>query len=206
MKTIQTVFYSPQRRRILAASLGMAAVALAACSPQNETAAPATPAASAIAPEQAYDILSKEGKGFTVGSMMVTNTVYVMFDPQCPHCGHLWEQSTPLQKKIKFVWMPVAFINAKSAPQGAALLTAANPLEAMTSHEASILAGTGGTSASSSVPDDVEAAIKKNTALFNRLGADSVPFIVARNQATGQVVTHTGAMQTAALAEFLGSN
>ena len=125
---------------------------------------------------------------------------------KCPHCGHLWEQSLPLHKKVKFVWMPVAFISAKSAPQGAALLTATNPLEAMNVHEASILAGSGGTSASSSVPDDIAAAIKKNTELFNSMGVESVPYIVARNANTGEVVTNAGAFETAALAQFLGLN
>jgi thiol:disulfide interchange protein DsbG len=203
MKTIQIISSKLQRRQILTGAIGAAALALAACSKQDDT---AKTASNAIEPAQAYDILAKEGKGFTVGSMMTANTVYVLFDPQCPHCGHLWEQSKPLHKKIKFVWMPVAFINAKSAPQGAALLTAANPLEAMATHEASILAGTGGTAASSSVPDDIAEAIKKNTELFNRMGADSVPHVVAKNQSTGQVVTHTGAMETAALTEFLGMN
>lgn len=203
MKTIQTISSTLQRRKVLAGALGVAALALSACSKQDET---AKAAPGSVAPAQAYDLLAKEGKGFTVGSMMTANTVYVLFDPQCPHCGHLWQQSLPLHKKIKFVWMPVAFINAKSAPQGAALLTAADPVEAMNTHEASILAGTGGTAASSSVPDDIAASIKKNTELFNSMGVDSVPYIVAKNQTTGQVVTRTGALETAALTEFLGMN
>jgi thiol:disulfide interchange protein DsbG len=33
-----------------------------------------------------------------------------------------------------------------------------------------------------------------------------VPYIVAKNAATGQVVTNAGAMETAALAQFLGIN
>jgi thiol:disulfide interchange protein DsbG len=175
--------------------------ALGACSPQD-----AKPVAGSIKPEQSYDVLAKEGKGFAVGALMSANTVYVLFDPQCPHCGHLWQQSLPLHQKIKFVWMPVSFINAKSTPQGAALMTAANPVDAMTAHEASILAGSGGTAASSSVPDDIAAAIKKNTELFNGMGVESVPYIVAKNASTGQVVTNTGALETAALAQFLGLN
>lgn len=179
------------------------ALTLAACSPQG---AGDQTAAGAVAPAQSLDVIAKEGRGFTVGSLMTANTVYVMFDPQCPHCGHLWQQSLPLHKKVKFVWVPVAFINAKSTPQGAALMAAANPTEAMNAHEASILAGTGGTAASSSVPDDLAAAIKSNTALFNRMGVESVPYIVAKNQTTGQVVTNAGALETAALAQFLGIN
>lgn len=174
---------------------------LTACSKQ-EAASPA--AATAANPAQSYADVSSKTKGFTVGAMMSSNTVYVLFDPQCPHCGHLWQQSQPLLKKVKFVWVPVAFINAKSAPQGATLMTATNPAELMTTHEASILAGTGGISASSSIPAEVEAAIKTNTQLLNSMGVESVPFIMAKNAQTGQVVTNTGALETAALAAWLG--
>jgi thiol:disulfide interchange protein DsbG len=197
---------STHTRRLALGTLALslvAAVTLSACSPQD--AAPKAVAGS-VKPAESYDLLAKQGKGFAAGALMSANTVYVMFDPQCPHCGHLWEQSLPLQKKVKFVWIPVAFINATSTPQGAALLTAANPVEAMTAHEASILAGSGGTSASSSIPDEIAAAIKKNTTLFNSMGVESVPYIVAKNASTGQVVTNAGSFETAALAQFLGLN
>ena len=97
-----------------------------------------------------------------------------------------------------------SIINGNSAPQGAALLSASNPAEAMNLHEASILAGTGGTPARGGTPPDLEAALKKNTELFSSLQLDSVPFLVARNQQTGQLVSHSGAMDTAALTKLLG--
>jgi thiol:disulfide interchange protein DsbG len=191
-----------RRHFLISTSLGLAALGslstLVACSKKDEAAAAPIDAA------QSYDVLAKEGRGFTVGAMMSTTTVYVLFDPQCPHCGHLWQQSLPLHKRVKFVWMPVAFISPKSAPQGAALIAAANPTEAMNDHETSILAGTGGMSASSSIPDDIAAAIKHNTELFNRMGVASVPHVVGKNVATGQVVNRTGAMQTADLAALIG--
>jgi thiol:disulfide interchange protein DsbG len=73
----------------------------------------------------------------------------------------------------------------------------------MTEHEKSILNGTGGMAASSSAPAEIEAAIKNNTALFNQLKVDSVPYVLGKNMKTGQMVTNTGAMTTVALAEFL---
>lgn len=173
------------------------------CSRQ-EAPVPASSQASAPKPAQPYEAVASQGKGFTVGAMMSANAVYVLFDPQCPHCGHLWEASTPLLNKVKFVWIPVAIMNAKSAQQGAALLTATHPAELMTTHEKSILAGTGGIAASASIPADLELALKKNTELFNSLGVESVPFILARNQHSGQVVTNNGAMSTPELAKFLG--
>lgn len=177
------------------------ALALPGCSPQD----PAAPASMAK-PALPYEAVAADGKGFTVGAMMSASAVYVLFDPQCPHCGHLWQASVPLHGKVKFVWIPVAFINAKSGPQGAALLSAANPAELMATHEKSILAGTGGISAMEAAPVEINKAIKKNTVLFNSLGVESVPYILAKNVRTGAVVTNAGAMDTAALAAFLGVN
>ncbi len=192
------------QRRLFSLSLVTSlTAALTACSRQ-ESADSAAPAAAPIAPAQALDTLAREGKGFTVGALMSAHTVYVLFDPQCPHCAHLWQASVPLQGKVKFTWLPVAILNAKSLPQGAAIVTASNPAETMNTHERELLANGGGISASASIPPEVEAAIKKNTALLDRLGATSVPFVVARHAGSGQVVTQAGSMGTEALARFLG--
>jgi thiol:disulfide interchange protein DsbG len=111
-----------------------------------------------------------------------------------------------LHAQVKFVWLPVAFLGPKSLPQGAALLQSPQPLEAMSAHERSLLAGEGGSAASASIPAEIEAAIQANTQLLNRLGAESVPFVVARHRSSGQVLTHAGAMGSAELAGFLGLN
>ncbi|MFC3682978.1 DsbC family protein [Hydrogenophaga luteola] len=190
-------------RRLSLTLLATSAVALMACS--KEDAASGQPATAVpIDSAQAYDTVAREAKGFTAGAMMSAHTVYVLFDPQCPHCSHLWESSLPLQTKVKFVWAPVAILGPKSLPQGAALMQAANPVETMTAHEKSLLAGQGGMAASASIPADIEATIKANTALLDRLGADSVPFVVARHAGSGQVLTRAGSMDTAALSSWLG--
>ena len=193
------------KRSILVLSLGAAlALSLVGCSKQEAGSDSSAKSAAAAKPADPLQALATQGKGFTVGAMMSAQTVYVMFDPQCPHCGHLWEASKPLHKKAKFVWMPVAIINGKSAPQGAALLSAANPMELMSTHEQSILANQGGIAASASVSPEIEAAIKQNTQLFTSMQIDSVPYIVVKNARTGQVVTNNGALTTAALADFIG--
>ncbi len=179
-------------------------LALSGCSPKQESAPVAASTSPSAASLDAYDQVATQAKGFTAGALMSANTVYVLFDPQCPHCGHLWQAAQPLLKKTKFVWVPVGIMNAKSAPQGAALLTAADPVALMTAHEASLLAGTGGTSAPSSIPDDIEKAIKTNTAILNALKAESVPMVVAKHAKTGALITRAGAMDTAGLAAFLG--
>ena len=180
-------------------SLLLLALGVSGCSPQDST-----KTAAASKREVSLPAVAAEAKGFSVGALMSNNTVYVFFDTQCPHCGHLWNASEPLQRKVKFVWIPIGMINATSKAQGAALLTAANPAALMTEHETSLLAGKGGISATSSINPEIEQAIKNNTQLLNSFGAESVPFIVAKNMKSGQTVSREGAMSTAALADFLG--
>ncbi len=83
------------------------ALTLGACSKPGEAPAPTANAAVAPAPvavtTSVYDTVANTGKGFTVGSMMSAQPVYVLFEPQCPHCGHLWEASLALHGKVKFV-------------------------------------------------------------------------------------------------------
>lgn len=180
------------------------ALSLTACSPEPSSEPSAAAVPSKVTTAEAYDTVAASAKGFTVGALMGANPVYVLFDPQCPHCSHLWQASLPLHSKVKFVWVPVSWMGPKSLPQGAALLQATDPVKTMTAHEESVLAGQGGITATASVPAELEEAIKANTSLLDSLGADSVPFIVAKNPANGQVITRAGAMETQALAEFLG--
>lgn len=180
--------------------LGALVLSLSACSKNDAPAAPVVTGVSA----QSLDTLAASGKGFTVGALMSAQTVYVLFDPQCPHCGHLWQASLPLHTQVKFVWLPIAFNPGKSLAQAAALLSASNPGEAMTAHEQSLLNGQGGMAASSSVPADLEAAIKRNTALLTSMGVDSVPFLIAKHRTSGQVVSQNGALDTPALKALLG--
>jgi thiol:disulfide interchange protein DsbG len=182
-------------------ALGLiAALGLAACSREpQESASPGD-----IALTDAIDALEDMGKGFTAGTPMSRQVVYVLFDPQCPHCGHLWNASRPLQARTRFVWMPVAILNAKSQPQGAALLTAADPVAAMNEHERLLLAGQGGMSATSGIPKEIQAGIELNTELMQRLGAEAVPFIVTRHAGSGETVSHAGSLSTEALASLIG--
>lgn len=185
------------------------ALVLSACSKQEAPVAPGAPTAPSApvaATVSAYDSVVSRGKGFTVGAMMSAQTVYVIFEPQCPHCGHLWQASLPLHNQVRFVWIPIAFNAGKSVAQAAALLTASNPVEAMTAHEQSLLMGQGGIAEASSVSDEVAKSIRENTQLLNSLGVDSVPFLISKNRKTGEVVSNNGAMETGALATLLGLN
>jgi thiol:disulfide interchange protein DsbG len=145
------------------------------------------------------------GTGFAVGaSMMATRALYVFFDPQCPHCGHLWETTKPLLGQIRVVWMPVAFMSAKSAPQGAAVLSAENPATAMDAHEALLSQNRGGMDASPNPDPTLLAKIKANTTLWQTLKGESVPFIVFKDPASGQSSTIAGTLETDQLRTIMG--
>lgn len=164
----------------------------------------ATPPTGVANPAQALEQVSTQGKGFAIGAATSPNTVYVMFDAQCPHCGHLWKNIQPLLKNTKFVWLPVAILNTKSGPQGGALLSASDPAQAMAAHEESLLKGKGGVIVMGGMSPPMIAALKGNTDLFNQLKIESVPFIITKNARTGQTVSTVGALETKALADFVG--
>jgi thiol:disulfide interchange protein DsbG len=177
--------------------------------------APPAPAAAAPAPARgnaalpvsvpgAVEAVIAKGSGFAVGAnMMAAKVLYVLFDPQCPHCAHLWETSKPLVGQIRMVWIPVAFIGAKSAPQGAAILAAADPAAAMNAHEARMNQGQGGLEAPANPDAALLAKIAANTALWRELRAESVPLLVFKDPVSGQSSTLEGALETNQLKQLL---
>jgi thiol:disulfide interchange protein DsbG len=182
-----------------AAAVLLAALVLPGC---KDAAAPAAGEAAAKMPVTTAAI-EAEAKGFVVGAPMATRTVYVFFDPQCPHCAVLWQSAKPLKSQAKFVWIPVGIIGKTSIAQGATILAAKDPIATMDEHEASILAKQGGISASGDI-DAQKAVVEKNTALLTRFGFASIPTIVALHAQTGALVTNEGSLPTADLARLLG--
>ena len=135
--------------------------------------------------------------------MMAAKVIYVLFDPQCPHCGHLWETAKPLGNQIRIVWMPVAFMGPKSAPQGAAILAAKDPVAAMNAHEARLAAGQGGMEPPANPDPALLAKIQVNTALWHELKGESVPFLVFKDPASGQSSTLESALETEQLRKLM---
>lgn len=187
-------------RNLFISALFASLLALAGCKDAAEK--PGAAPAAATTPVS-LPAIAAEAKGFTVGSTMSVRTVYVFFDPQCPHCAVLWNEAKPLKSQAKFVWIPVGLLNASSAPQGAAILAAADPAAAMDAHEASMAAKTGGISGSGAT-DAQKAVVEANTKLMNRFQFQGVPTVVAKHAVTGDLVVKDGSMPTAVLASVLG--
>lgn len=175
---------------------------LTACdggSPSKKTTATA---AVAMTPAEVLTQTVASAKGFNVGSLMAAQVVYVYFDTQCSHCGHLWESFKPLHNRVKTVWIPVGILRDASTSQGAALLASADPVKAMSEHEIKLVADHSGMSAPTP-SDEQRAVIKTNTQLLQAMGVESVPFMVTKNPTTGEVVTKPGSLSEAQLKVFL---
>lgn len=191
------------RRQLLAASMAAAAaLALAGCDNSPQAAEPVA-LVSASQP-LSLELLERSAHGFTVGQQMATRTVYVFYDMQCPHCGHLWEAAKPLLPNVKFVWVPVGMLNRASIAQGATILAAKDPLTAMNEHETSMAAHRGGMAADSDAMSRLGDQVRANSKLLESMGAHSVPFLVTKSPTTGAILTKDGAMPTAELRAFLG--
>lgn len=180
-----------------------AALPLAACTPESAPSPGPAAAASATVVADAY-ALAATGQGFSTGPMMSAHTVYVFFDTACPHCAQLWANLQPLAASVKVVWMPVALLRPQSLSQGVAILGAPDPVAAMQQHEASVLNHGGGLTAMGTPDEALAAKVKANTALLQRLGADSVPLIVFRNARSGQAGQQSGAVSAEQLRQMVG--
>jgi thiol:disulfide interchange protein DsbG len=196
--------FAPMKTTHLLTSAMLASLlALTGCKDASQSPAVGATAAPAATSAVSIPAIATEAKGFTVGSPMSVRTVYVFFDPQCPHCAVLWEQAKPLKSQAKFVWIPVGLINPASTAQGAAILAAADPAAAMDAHEASMKEKTGGITATGNL-DALKATVEANTKLMNRFQFQGVPTIVAKHAVTGELVVKEGAQPTAILATELG--
>ena len=185
-----------------AAGTAAAPAPATASAPAVEAAAPASAAAPATA--QNLYTLAAGGSGFSVGPMMSAHTVYVFFDPTCPHCAHLWANSQPVTKQLKIVWIPIGFLRPQSLPMAATILSAKDPVAAMNENETSVANGGRGIAPAATLDEAAAAKVKANTELFNKFNAESVPLIIYRNAKTGEVGQHAGAVEGPQLLAFAG--
>jgi thiol:disulfide interchange protein DsbG len=190
------------RRSFFLTTGALLALALSGCGRQAP--GPSAEAAAAKPSAQEAYALAARGTGFAVGPVMAANTVYVFFDPTCPHCAALWDNAQPLAHRLKIVWIPVGWLQHSSEPLAATILSAPDPVAAMTQNEASVKQRTGGITVSSALSDEVVAKVRANTDLFKKLGEESVPLIVYKNGKTGQYGTVAGAVPTEQLAAMAG--
>lgn len=184
-------------RRRRSVVLFLIALATAACSDGQYQ-----PPKPAPTPQELY-ALAATASGVAVGKATAGGPVYIFFDPQCPSCAALWTNVKPLHGEAKLVWIPVGLLGPASSAQGAAILSADDPIAAMDEHETSILNRGGGITALGAATEAMT-KVANNTALFRETANRGVPLIVYRNQRTGSYGTQTGSRTADEFSALLG--
>lgn len=106
---------------------------------------------------------------------------YVFTDMACPYCVKLWENMQPMvndpDNALQVRHIIVGLINPKrSFTQGAAVLAAKNPTQALGRHES--LFNQGGIRPLEPVPPAVRSQIHNNTGLMISLGLQGTPTLI----------------------------
>ena len=111
-----------------------------------------------------------EGKG--------PHVIYIFFDPNCPFCHRLYENTRAWikQGKVELRWIPVGILATTSAGKAAAILGAKNPLQAFYYNEDHYSKG-GGIEEDLATPA-VDKQLKANAALLARTGFGAVPIML----------------------------
>lgn len=149
-----------------------------------------------------FEMVKSHVTGFESGSVVSAKTAFIFFDPQCPHCSHMWESAKPLKNQVHFVWVPVGVLSPVSTPQGAVLIASTEPVLSMQAHEDSLMARTGGIAPGSAKAADI-AKVKANTALFTDFGLAGVPTMVFKDSVGATKMISAG-MTTEEMAKALG--
>lgn len=195
-----------RRQMITLAAIGLAAAGSAHAQTPPALAVPGAPPGMDV--KSLYDQFAEKGKGFDMkpGIEGRPVTVYIAFDPQCPACEQLWQASKPLADKVRFVWLPVAVLNPHSEPQGAAIISAPDPVAMMERHEAAFRnVHRGLVTEGMAIPFTAREDVWSNSRIFRRTGGRSVPWGVFKN-AKGEFGVIPDALKTEQLRQLLGVN
>lgn len=128
--------------------------------------------------------------------------IYVFFDPQCPHCNKLWQNAQDDSvKDVSIVWIPVAFINDKSLPQAATILSSGNSRQTMAEHEKSMSEGGTGIATSSVINPSSLEKVQTNNRIFESIGGTGVPLIF-KASSKGAILKISGELTPEYIKEF----
>jgi thiol:disulfide interchange protein DsbG len=138
-------------------------------------------AAAANAREQlAESMLTDIGQVTAITEGKGPHVIYIFFDPNCPYCHKLYENTRTWIKegKVELRWVPVGILTTTSPGKAAALLGAKDPLKAFYYNEDHY--SNGGAIEEDLATPEVEKQLKANAALLARTGFDGVPAMLFR--------------------------
>lgn len=86
---------------------------------------------------QADAVWSQIHEATWIGEGRGTRVLYIFFDPNCPYCHQLYGMLRPFVGKgdVQLRWVVLGMLTPSSLPKAAAILQAANPLQAFHTNE-----------------------------------------------------------------------
>lgn len=116
---------------------------LPACSGQSPGQVPKTAKSAAETPASRVDWQQMAAfwqralalPGIDTGPVDAKKRMAIYFDPHCPVCARQWTILRPYMDKVRIHWIPVAYIDTSSARVAAAILSAPDPVAALTANE-----------------------------------------------------------------------
>ena len=148
--------------------------------------------------------IEKNTFNFSTGKKPSTagESIYVFFDPQCPHCNKLWQNAHDEKAKdISIIWIPVAFLNKNSLPQASTILSAEDPVAKMAEHEDSMSSGGLGLDTVLVTSPKFVELVNKNNAIFDSLQGRGVPLLLKVSQ-SGEIIAASGELSPDLLKEY----
>lgn len=170
---------------------------------QGSDAGAASSAARGAALSAIYAKVTTKMYGFIAGNVQSKHVVHVVFDPQCPHCGHLWLESQKLWTEVKFVWVPIPMMSADSMTNGALILADDNPVQAMNVHEYKLLNKLDPLAPVLMQVEKGRVAMQTNASQATAINMDAVPFTLYRRP-SGEIVSTTGGIGAPEIITLIG--
>ncbi|WP_414039896.1 thioredoxin fold domain-containing protein [Acidithiobacillus sp. M4-SHS-6] len=139
------------------------------------------PNRTAATPAQIWQRL-KHARWFTQGTG--PNTIYLIFDPNCPYCHLLINELQALLKPdaLTIRYVPVGFLEPSSMGKAAAILEAKNPLQALWENEKGFTEKGHDGAIQEILPSAAtEKALKNNLNILEATGQKTVPTMLYQN-------------------------
>lgn len=129
--------------------------------------------------EIAAAVLANIHKATTIDEGKSSHVAYVFFDPNCPYCHKLYEETRSYVKsgELRLRWIPVGILTATSHGKAVAMLGAEDPLQAFYKNENHYSMGDGGIDEDLSSPQ-IEEKLKANEALLTQTQRGAVPLML----------------------------
>lgn len=133
-------------------------------------------------PELASSLLGDIHQASWIAEGKGPHVIYIFFDPNCPYCHKLFEETRSYVKqgKVTLRWIPVGVLTTTSEGKAAAMLQAKDRLKAFYHNENHYSRSGGGALEEGLAGPKVEKELKANERLLGRTGFGAVPTLLYR--------------------------